>query len=264
MHNSSVHTENGFWAVPVAVAYRGKRSDQATTMFSGTSARSPFNTERRRPTLAAFPKKQDSENIVQILTYTRRLSLSPSFYFQFILYPSQPLESNNKVTSCRPQSWWLFSIQSRPLYHYIRYSEVDMLCFRSVMLVRSFTANKSSGTRHQPLLHAIRNIFVFVLVLPPIEMICKMCCPTSVIRSTVVLEYAMWSSARETIPSDPVALEGWSSVRDRTNRKHCPSHEIWSYKRDGRWWGWSFDRGSTVMMNTVHNMTNSLAEHHVL
>ena len=75
------------------------------------------------------------------------------------------------------------------------------------MLVRSFTANKISGTRHQPLLHDIRNITfsVFVLVLPPIEMICKMCCPTSDIHSTVVLEYAMWSSAREKIPSDPVA-----------------------------------------------------------
>ena len=34
-----------------------------------------------------------------------------------------------------------------------------------------------------------------------------------------------------------VASEGWSSVRDRTNRKHCPSHRIWSYKRDGRWRG---------------------------
>ena len=34
--------------------------------------------------------------------------------------------------------------------------------------------------------------------------------------------------------------------RDRTNRKHCPSHEIWSYKREGRWWGWSFDRDPTV------------------
>ena len=56
MHNSSVHTENGFRGVPVSVAYRGKVSDQATTMFSGTSARSPFNTERRRPTLATFPK----------------------------------------------------------------------------------------------------------------------------------------------------------------------------------------------------------------
>ena len=117
------------------------------------------------------------------------------------------------------------------------------------MLVRSLTANKISGTRHQPLLHAIRNIFVFVLVLPHIESIlCKICCPTSDIHSTVVREYAMWSSARENIPSDPVAgrLEGWSSVGDRTNRKHCPSHEIWSYKRDGRWRGWSFDRGSTV------------------
>ena len=32
-----------------------------------------------------------------------------------------------------------------------------------------------------------------------------MCCPTSDIHSTVVLEYAMWSSARENIPPDPVA-----------------------------------------------------------
>ena len=71
-------------------------------------------------------------------------------------------------------------------------NEVDMLCFRPVMLVRSFTANKISGTRHQPLLHAIRNIVVFVLiVLPPIEMMCKMCCPLSDIHSTVVQEYAM-------------------------------------------------------------------------
>ena len=57
------------------------------------------------------------------------------------------------------------------VYHSIRSSEVDMLCFRSVMLVRSFTANKISGTRHQPLLHATHNSFVFVLVLPPIEII---------------------------------------------------------------------------------------------
>ena len=32
-----------------------------------------------------------------------------------------------------------------------------------------------------------------------------------------------------------------------TNRNHCPSHEMWSYERDGRWWGWSFVRGSTVL-----------------
>ena len=45
-----------------------------------------------------------------------------------------------------------------------------------------------------------------------------------------------------------VVLEGWSSVKDRTNRKHCPSHEIGSYKRDGRWWGWSFDSGSSTVL----------------
>ena len=192
MHNSRVHTENGFRGVPVAIAYRGKRSDQATTMFSGMSTRSPFNTERRRPTLAAFPKKQDSENIIQILTSTRRLPLSPSFYFQFLFTTLQPLAPKlmNLLNSA---------------YHSIHCSEVDMLCFRSVMLVRSFAANKISGTRHQSLLHVMRNIFVFVLVMPPIEMICKMCCPTSAIHSTVVLEYAMWSSARGKIPSDPVA-----------------------------------------------------------
>ena len=33
-----------------------------------------------------------------------------------------------------------------------------------------------------------------------------------------------------------------------TYRKHCPSHKIWSYNRMyGRWWGWSFDRVSTVL-----------------
>ena len=57
MHNSIVHTENGFRGVPVAVAYRGKRSDQATTMFqTRPHARRLINTERRRPALAAFPK----------------------------------------------------------------------------------------------------------------------------------------------------------------------------------------------------------------
>ena len=79
-----------------------------------------------------------------------------------------------------------------------------MLCFCSAMLVRSFNVNKFSGICHQSLLHAIRNIFVFVSVLPPIGIICKMCCPLSDIHSTVVLEY-VWSSAREKIPSDPVA-----------------------------------------------------------
>ena len=33
-----------------------------------------------------------------------------------------------------------------------------------------------------------------------------------------------------------------------TNRNQCPSHEMWSYERDGRWRGWSFVRGSTVFL----------------
>ena len=113
----------------------------------------------------------------------------------------------------------------------MRSSEVDMLCFRSIMLVRSFTVNKIRGTRHQSLLHAIRNLFfVFVAYCHLLELLCKMCCPLSDIHCTFVLKYAIWSSARETIPSDRslVALEGWSLDRDRTNRKDCPSHEIWS------------------------------------
>ena len=85
----------------------------------------------------------------------------------------------------------------------MRSSEVDMLCFRSIMLVRSFTVNKIRGTRHQSLLHAIRNIF-FVFVAYFHLIICKMCCPLSNIHCTFVLEYAIWSSVRETIPSDPV------------------------------------------------------------
>ena len=33
-----------------------------------------------------------------------------------------------------------------------------------------------------------------------------------------------------------VVSEGWSLVRDSyTNRMHSPSHEMWSYERDGRW-----------------------------
>ena len=46
-----------------------------------------------------------------------------------------------------------------------------------------------------------------------------------------------------------VVYEGWSLVRDSyTNRMHSPSHEMWSYERDGRWWEWSFVSGSTVAL----------------
>ena len=159
MHNSIVHTENGFRGVPVAVAYPGKRSDQATRVLQCAQACPHSRRLTQNGVGLRWPRFQKPgfrKHCSNIDIHTS-LAVAPSFYFQFIVYYSQP-------------------------------SEVDMLCFRSVMLVRSFTANKISGTRHQPLLHAIRNIFVFVLVLPPIEMICKMCCPTSDIHSTDVLE----------------------------------------------------------------------------
>ena len=54
MHNSIVHTENGFQGVPVAVADRAKCSNQSTAMSSGTSALSLFN--REQLTLAAFAR----------------------------------------------------------------------------------------------------------------------------------------------------------------------------------------------------------------
>ena len=49
-----------------------------------------------------------------------------------------------------------------------------------------------------------------------------MCCPLSDIHSIVVLEYAMWSSAREKISSDPVAgrvrgmVAGQGSYKQKT------------------------------------------------
>ena len=45
-------------------------------------------------------RTEDIVLIILLLTSTRRLPLSLSFYFHFSLYPSQPLES----ASCRPQS----------------------------------------------------------------------------------------------------------------------------------------------------------------
>ena len=47
-----------------------------------------------------------------------------------------------------------------------------------------------------------------------------MCCPLSDINSAVVLEYAMWSSARVKIPSDPVAGRVRGMVAGQGSYKH--------------------------------------------
>ena len=111
----------------------------------------------------------------------------------------------------------------------MRSSEVDMLCFRSIMLVRSFTVNKIRGTRHQSLLHAIRNIFfVFVAYRHLLELYIKC---AALYR--IFIAHSFWNTRygrprgrKFHMTRSLVALEGWSLVRDRTNRKHCPSHEI--------------------------------------
>ena len=154
-------------------------------LFSGTSTRSPFNTERRRPTLAAFSKTRIQKTSFKY--WYPRVACRCHLRFIFNLFSNIRNLLNRHLADPKVDD---SSQCSRPFYS-MRSSEVDMLCFRSVMLVRSFTANKISGTRPKPLFHAICNVFVFVLVLPPIEMICKMCCPTSDIHSTVGLEYAI-------------------------------------------------------------------------
>ena len=120
-----------------------------------------------------------------------------------------------------------FSIQSAILYALLQF----MLCFRSSMLVRSLTVNNISGTRHQSLLHAIRNLFVFVEYCHLLELYVNVL-PSighsfhsrSGIRDVVVRE-------GDPSPSDPVAgrvrvmVVGQGSYRQKT----------WSYKRDGRW-----------------------------
>ena len=107
-----------------------------------------------------------------------------------------------------------------------------MLCFRSIMLVRSFTVNKIRGTRHQSLLHAICNLFfVFVAYCHLLELYVKC---AALYR--IFIAHSFWNTRygrprgrQFHLTRSLVALGGWSLVRDRTNRKHCPSHEIWSH-----------------------------------
>ena len=113
IHNSSIHTENGFRDVPVVVADRGKRSDQSATMYSVMSALSPFN--HRIAYVGRVSKNQNPENMFQILTSTRRLPLSPSSYFHFSLYPSRPL--NLHLADPKDEDF-PFSVQSTILYIY--------------------------------------------------------------------------------------------------------------------------------------------------
>ena len=127
-----------------------------------------------------------------------------------------------------------FSIQSAILCALLK-----LICYGFVQPC-SFGHSRSTrlaGTRHQPLLHAIRNLFVFVEYCHLLELYVK-----CAVLNRICIAQSFWNTQcgrprgrQFHLTRSLVALEGWSLVRDRTNRKHCPSHEIWSYKRDGRW-----------------------------
>ena len=105
--------------------------------------------------------------------------------------------------------------------------ELDKLCIWFQVNKLSLNTSKTNFINH----------FVFVEYCH-LELHVKCAALYRTLIPQVVLEYAMWSFAREKIPYVTRSLDasdGWSLVRDRTNRKYCPSHKMWSYKRDGRW-----------------------------
>ena len=84
----------------------------------------------------------------------------------FIFFPLLSLPFLNLHLADPKVDDFPFSIQSAILC-------ADMLCFRSIMLVRSFTVNKIRGTRHQPHLQAIHNLIVFVAYCHLLELYVK-------------------------------------------------------------------------------------------
>ena len=125
------------------------------------------------------------------------------------------------------------------VYHSIRSSEVDMLCFRSVILVRSFCSlqTRLAGRviKHFCTRYAIFLYSFLYCHLLKYYVKCAALHRTSIPQSFWNTRCGRPRGRKFHLTRSLVALEGWSLVRDRTNRKHCPSHEIWSYKRDGRW-----------------------------
>ena len=209
-------------------------------MSSGTSALSPFNTEQRRPTLATFRKTRIQKTSfkywhprVACRCHLRYSTLVSSLVFTlrniFNLHLADPKVDDFPI-----------SIQSAILYALLKL----MLCFRSAMLVRSFTVNKISGTRCTR--HAVFLYSFDYCQLLELYVNCAALYRTFIPQSFWNTRCGRLRGRKFHLTRSLVALEGWSSVRDHTNRNHCPPHKIWSYNGDGRWWGWSFDRGSTV------------------
>ena len=110
-----------------------------------------------------------------------------------------------------------------------------MLCFRSVIIVRLFCSlpTRLAGrvinhicTRYAIFLYSFLYCHLFKSYVK-----CAALDRTSIPRSFWNTRCGRPRGRKFHLTRSLVALEGWSSVRDRTNRKHCQSHEIWSYKR---------------------------------
>ena len=197
-------------------------------MSSGTSALSPFNTEQLRPTLARL-KKQDSENIVLILRSTRRLPLSLRFISTLVSTLRNLLNlhlANPKVDD------FPFSIQSAILYALLK-----LICYAFIQPC-SFGRSLSTRLAGRIINHFCTRYAIFLCSFEFCHLL-ELYVQCAALYRTFIPQ-SFWNTRcgrprgrKFHLTRSLVTLEGWSSVRDRTDRKHCPSHEIWSYKKYG-------------------------------
>ena len=125
-----------------------------------------------------------------------------------------------------------FSIQSAILYALLK-----LICYAFVQpcsFVRSLSTRLSGRLEHQPRLYSIRYLFVFEYChLLELYVKCAALYRTFIPQSFWNTRCGRPRGRKCHLTRSLVALEGWSSsVMDSTNRKHCPSHKIWSYIRE--------------------------------
>ena len=109
------------------------------------------------------------------------------------------------------------------------YGLLKMICYGFVQpcsFGRSQFQNLSTRC-HQRLLHAIQTFLCSFEYCHLLELYVKC---AALYRTLIPQSFIGGNNTH-----GPVAgrVWGWSSARGRTNRKHCPSHEIWSDKKDG-------------------------------
>ena len=214
-----VQTENGFRGVPVAVADRGKRSDQSTTstMSSGTSVLSPFNTEQR--TLAAFPKTRIQKTSFK---YWHR-HVACRCHLRFISTLVSTLRDLLNLHLADPKvDEFPFSIQSTSLYALLK-----SICYAFVQLC-SFGRSLSIRLAGRVINHFCPRYAILFQYCHLLELYVKCAAlkRTFISQSFCNMRCGRPRGRKFHLTRSLVAFGGWSSVRDHKNRKHCPSHEI--------------------------------------